>query len=111
MATAETLIARRPIAAAGGERARAVALDAAGELLVTRGLAALTFDAVAARADVNERAIARWWPSEEALALDALHHEWVALAGHIRRGACSYGLCGRGAGVPAATADRIDDDR
>jgi AcrR family transcriptional regulator len=105
---AETLIDTFPTAAAGGERARAAALDAAGELLVTRGLAALTFDAVAVRADVSRPAMHRWWPSEEALALDALHHEWVALAGHIRRGAWRFGLSGRGqAGKSAGRRDRI----
>jgi AcrR family transcriptional regulator len=67
-------------------------LDSAGELLVTRGLTAMTIDAVAERAEVEKTAIARWWPSEEALALDILHHELVALAGHVRREACRFGL-------------------
>jgi AcrR family transcriptional regulator len=55
-------------------------LEAAGELLVTKGLAALTLDAVAERARTSVELIHRWWPSEEALALDALRHEWLALA-------------------------------
>ena len=71
---------------------RDAVLDAAGEILVTRGLVAVTIDAVAARAHVGTRLIRRWWPSEEALALDVLHHEWVAVAGHIRRGESGFGL-------------------
>jgi AcrR family transcriptional regulator len=67
-------------------------LDSAGELLVTQGLTALTIDAVAERARIDRRAIARWWPSEEALVLDVLYHEWVALAAHVRRGASLFGL-------------------
>jgi AcrR family transcriptional regulator len=55
-------------------------LDAAGELLVTRGLGALTLEAVARRANVDTSLVCRWWPSERALALDALRHEWLALA-------------------------------
>jgi AcrR family transcriptional regulator len=71
---------------------RDAVLDSAGELLVTRGLTAMTIDAVAERAEVEKTAISRWWPSEEALALDVLHHEWVALAGPVRREACRFGL-------------------
>jgi AcrR family transcriptional regulator len=73
-------------------RGRDAVLDSAGELLITRGLTAMTIDAVAERAEVEKTAISRWWPSEEALALDVLHHEWVALAGHVRREACRFGL-------------------
>jgi AcrR family transcriptional regulator len=65
---------------AGSERGRDAVLDAAGELLVTRGLIAVSVEAVAKRARVSQRLIGRWWPSEEALAMDALQHEWVALA-------------------------------
>jgi Bacterial regulatory proteins, tetR family len=73
-------------------RRREAVLDAAGDLLVTRGLVALTTRSVAARAGVSEAAVQRWWPTEEALALDALGHEWAALAGHIRRRAHGCGL-------------------
>ena len=73
-------------------RRREAVLDAAGDLLVTRGLVALTTRSVAARAGISEEAVRRWWPSEEALALDALRHEWTALAGHIRRRAHGFGL-------------------
>jgi AcrR family transcriptional regulator len=78
----------------GAEPTRAAVLDAARELLITSGLVALTIDAVAQRADVEPTAIYRWWPSEEALALDVLRHEWVALAAHVYRGACRFGVGG-----------------
>jgi AcrR family transcriptional regulator len=68
------------LARPGSKRGRDAVLDAAGELLVTRGLIAVSVEAVAERARVSKHLIGRWWPSEEALALDALHHEWVALA-------------------------------
>lgn len=67
-------------------------LDVAGELLVTRGLVALTLEEVAARAGIDHPSICRWWPSEEALALDALRHEWLALAASVYRGACRAGI-------------------
>jgi AcrR family transcriptional regulator len=59
---------------------------------VTRGLVAMTIDAVAERAHVSKQAIDRWWPSEEALALDVLSREWFALARNVRREACRFGL-------------------
>jgi AcrR family transcriptional regulator len=73
-----------PGARTGG--GREAILDAAGELLVTRGLVEVTIEAVA------REAILRWWPTEEALAVDVLHREWAALAGDIRRGACDFGI-------------------
>jgi hypothetical protein len=73
-------------------RQRQTVLDAAGDLLVTRGLVALTTRSVAARAGISEKTVRRWWPSEEALALDALRHEWTALVGHVRRRAHGIGL-------------------
>lgn len=67
-------------------------LDAAGELLVTRGLVEVTIETVAERADVSRRTVERWWPSDEALAVAVLRHEWLALARQIRRGAIRFGL-------------------
>jgi AcrR family transcriptional regulator len=71
---------------------REAVLDAAEELLVTRGLTAMTIEAVAAKAGVEVAAINRWWPSEEALAVDVLQYEWLALATRIRRRAHVFGL-------------------
>jgi AcrR family transcriptional regulator len=75
-----------------GDVGRAVILDAAGELLVTRGLVAVTTEAVVERSGLSRMEIVRRWPSEEALAVDALHYEWTALMRHIRCRACEYGL-------------------
>jgi AcrR family transcriptional regulator len=58
------------------ERARDAILDAAAELLLTEGLAAVTMDDVAERAGVSKATIYRWWESKELLVLDALYHEW-----------------------------------
>jgi AcrR family transcriptional regulator len=60
------------------EKARQAILDAAAELLLARGLAAVSMDAVAERAGVSKATIYRWWPTKESLALDALYTEWAA---------------------------------
>jgi AcrR family transcriptional regulator len=77
-----------PIAASRGrprsERARTAILDAAAELLLARGLSAVSMDAVAERAGVSKATIYRWWPSKETLALDALYTEWAAVQPHLR---------------------------
>jgi AcrR family transcriptional regulator len=57
------------------EKARRAILDAAAELLLLRGLDAVSMDAVAERAGVSKATIYRWWPSKERLALQALL-EW-----------------------------------
>jgi AcrR family transcriptional regulator len=54
------------------EKARHAILDAAAELLLLRGMGAVSMDAVAERAGVSKATIYRWWPSKEMLALDAL---------------------------------------
>jgi AcrR family transcriptional regulator len=59
------------------EKARHAILDAAAELLLRRGLGAVSMDAVAERAGVSKATIYRWWPSKEMLALDALL-DWAA---------------------------------
>jgi AcrR family transcriptional regulator len=59
------------------EKAREAILDAAGELLLERGLSAVSMDTVAARAGVSKATIYRWWPTKETLAADALYHEWA----------------------------------
>ena len=74
-ATAETPRRGRP----RSEKARHAILDAAAELLLLRGLGAVSMDAVAERAGVSKATIYRWWPSKEMLALDALL-DWAASA-------------------------------
>jgi AcrR family transcriptional regulator len=59
------------------EKAREAVLAAAAELLLARGLGAVSMDAVAEQAGVSKATIYRWWPTKETLALDALHHEWA----------------------------------
>ena len=59
------------------EKARHAILDAAAELLLLRGLDAVSMDAVAERAGVSKATIYRWWPSKEMLALDAML-DWAA---------------------------------
>jgi AcrR family transcriptional regulator len=60
------------------EKARLAILEAAAELLLARGLSAVSMDAVAERAGVSKATIYRWWPTKETLALDALYNEWAA---------------------------------
>jgi AcrR family transcriptional regulator len=59
------------------EKAREAILAAAAELLLERGLGAVSMDAVAEQAGVSKATIYRWWPTKETLALDALYHEWA----------------------------------
>ena len=61
------------------EKAHHAVLQAAAELLLEKGLAAVSMDAVAARAGVSKATIYRWWPTKETLALDALYHEWAGI--------------------------------
>jgi AcrR family transcriptional regulator len=60
------------------QQAHQAILGAAGELLLARGLSAVSMDAVAERAGVSKATIYRWWPTKETLALDALYTEWAA---------------------------------
>src|ERR1700683_1386953 len=59
-------------------RAHEATLKAAAGLLLERGLAAVSMDAVADRAGVSKATIYRWWPTKESLALDALYTGWAA---------------------------------
>ena len=74
-ATAEAPRRGRP----RSEKARLAILEAAAELLLARGLSAVSMDAVAERAGVSKATIYRWWPTKETLALDALYNEWAAV--------------------------------
>lgn len=60
------------------EKARLAILRATAGLLLSRGLAAVSMDAVAERAGVSKATIYRWWPTKEALALEALYTEWAS---------------------------------
>lgn len=60
---------RRPAA-----EVRAAALDAAGALLLERGMGAFTIEAVADAAGVSKTTLYKWWPSKGALALDGYFH-------------------------------------
>jgi AcrR family transcriptional regulator len=62
------------------EKARLAILEAAAELLLERGLPAVSMDAVAEQAGVSKATIYRWWRTKETLALDALYNEWAAAA-------------------------------
>ena len=88
------------------ERARKAILEAAAELLLARGLSAVSMDAVAERAGVSKATIYRWWATKETLALDALYTEWAAARrrrGTPARCAATCCLCSaRGPGWPAA---------
>lgn len=59
------------------EKSKAAILTAAGELLLERGLEAVSMDAIAERAGVSKATIYRWWPTKETLAIDALHEDWA----------------------------------
>jgi AcrR family transcriptional regulator len=79
-ATAEDAPRGRP----HSEKARLAILAAAAELLLARGLSAVSMDAVAERAGVSKATSYRWWPTWETLALDALSTEWAATRPHPR---------------------------
>ncbi|HEX6454293.1 MAG TPA: TetR/AcrR family transcriptional regulator [Trebonia sp.] len=57
------------------EPARQAILAAAADLLLARGLSAVSMDAIAERAGVSKATIYRWWPTKETLALDALYEQ------------------------------------
>ena len=56
------------------EKAQAAILDAAFRLLVERGYAGVTIEAVAAAAGAGKTTIYRWWRSRAELAVDAFFH-------------------------------------
>lgn len=60
------------------QKAHKAVLDAAADLLLSRGLSSVSMDEVAERAGVSKATIYRWWPTKETLALDALYTEWAA---------------------------------
>jgi AcrR family transcriptional regulator len=64
------------------QKAQQAILSAAAELLLERGLSAVSMDTVAERAGVSKATIYRWWPTKESLALDALYAEWATARPH-----------------------------
>jgi AcrR family transcriptional regulator len=62
------------------EPARQAILAAATELMLARGLSAVSMDAIADRAGVSKATIYRWWPTKETLALDALYEQLTELS-------------------------------
>jgi AcrR family transcriptional regulator len=54
-------------------------LDAAEALLAEAGYARMSVEAVAARAGTSKATIYRWWPSKEALVVEALERRRVAI--------------------------------
>jgi AcrR family transcriptional regulator len=58
------------------QKARDAILDAASELVLARGVPAVSMDEVAERAGASKATIYRWWPTKQALVLDALSREW-----------------------------------
>jgi AcrR family transcriptional regulator len=72
------------------EEARRAVLEAVDDLLVERGLAGVTIEGIAARAQVAKQTIYRWWGSKtdilfEALVLDAEAHFTVPDHGDLKR--------------------------
>jgi AcrR family transcriptional regulator len=57
------------------EPARQAILAAAADLLLARGLSAVSMDTIAEHAGVSKATIYRWWPTKETLALDALYEQ------------------------------------
>jgi AcrR family transcriptional regulator len=60
-----------PNPARRNEATRQAILDAALELVVANGFAALSVESIAKRAGVGKQTIYRWWPSKGAVLLDA----------------------------------------
>jgi AcrR family transcriptional regulator len=65
------------------ERAREAIVHAAASLLLEDGLDDVSMDAVAEHAGVSKATIYRWWPTKEALALDALFADWAEASGPL----------------------------
>ncbi|MEU7633759.1 TetR-like C-terminal domain-containing protein [Nocardia sp. NPDC049220] len=68
------------------EKARDAIVHASIELLLERGVAATTVDAVAVAAGVSKATIYRWWSTKETLAMDALYQEWATTSPAVDTG-------------------------
>ncbi len=76
-------------------RTTAAILASAYQLMASEGLAAASIDAVARHSNVSKMTIYRWWPSREALLIDAF----------LNQAALMLPLC---IGSPGAPADLYD---
>ena len=74
----ETTAKTRPRGRPRSAKAQKAILATAIEVLLEKGLRAMSMDDVAKRAGVSKATIYRWWASKELLALDALATEWEA---------------------------------
>jgi AcrR family transcriptional regulator len=74
MATPTTAPAGRGRGRRPTEEVRADILDTVGALLLSEGMADLTFERVARDAGVSKTTLYKWWPSKGALALDGYFH-------------------------------------
>jgi AcrR family transcriptional regulator len=80
-------------------RTTSAILDSASALMATTGLAATTIDAIARHSGVSKMTIYKWWPSREALLIDAFLNQASQLlplagtgapAARLRRHAAAY---------------------
>jgi AcrR family transcriptional regulator len=85
------------------EKAHEAILAAAAELLLARGLGAVSMDTVAEQAGVSKATIYRWWPTKETLALTrstTSGQRQVRLLGRLARCAATCSLLLRPLGTP-----------
>jgi AcrR family transcriptional regulator len=68
------------------ETSRIAILEAAYELVIANGYAAVTTADIAAAAAAGKQTIYRWWPSKAALVLDALQHHGAEEIDPVRPG-------------------------
>src|SRR5246127_2083541 len=81
------------------QKTTAAILDSAYELMASEGLAAASIDAVARHCNVSKMTIYKWWPSREALLIDAFLNQASLMlplsssgdaASRLRRHAVAY---------------------
>lgn len=81
------------------EKTTSAILESAYALMATTGLAATSIDAIARRSSVSKMTIYKWWPSREALLIDAFLNQAAQLlpltgtgapAARLRRHAAAY---------------------
>ncbi len=74
------------------EAAREAVMEAVDDLLLERGFAALTIEAVAARAGVGKQTIYRWWSSKSDLLFDAFLDDAAEELAPVDRGSLADDL-------------------